>query len=77
MKEYTIIYVSGDSEIVESPDKSTLIREHFKGDGERFLADVARLKWTSLSTEYVEDIQSGTSHANIFTADVNPYGWRV
>lgn len=77
MKEYTIIYVSGKSEEIESPDKTTLIREHFNNDMSRFQNEVARLTWTTLSTEYIEDIQAGTKHAHIFTADVNPYGWRV
>lgn len=77
MREYTIIYNAGNSEEIICPDKETLIREHFSSNISKFEREVALLKWSSLSTEYVEDIRTGKASAQIFTADVNPYGWRV
>lgn len=70
-----VIYNDGHSETVGYPDKQTLIREHF-GSRQDFEDKVRMLKWTTLSTEYVEDISSGKTSAHIFSADVNPYGWR-
>ena len=76
MKEFTVIFRSGNSKKITSPDKPTLIKEHFNNNEEHFTKEVSRLMWSSLSMHYVEDIDSQESHAQITTADVNPYGWR-
>ncbi len=76
MKEFTVIYRNGDSKTINAPDKSVLIQDHFEGDQKKFRNEVSRLIWSSLSMHFVEDIDSKQKHAEITTADVNPYGWR-
>jgi hypothetical protein len=75
MKEYLVIFKDGHTECLNYPDKKTMITDHF-GTEEQFKSKVDMLKWTSLATEYVEDIRNGNKSAQIFSADVNPYGWR-
>lgn len=76
MKDYTIYYKNGTTESVSYPDKNSLIASHFNGDKHKFNNEVERLSWQTLSTLYTEDIQTNECHAQIITADVNPYGWR-
>lgn len=58
MKEFTVIYRNGDFEIINAPDKSLLIKNHFDGDEKKFRNEVIRLIWSSLSMHFVEDIVS-------------------
>ncbi|MDX1628232.1 MAG: hypothetical protein R3345_06000 [Fulvivirga sp.] len=76
MKEYTVIYKSGKSEVIECADKESLIRHHFNDDEDRFKNEVTRLLWSTLTMRYTEDVGSGEVNAEITSADVNPYGWR-
>lgn len=77
MKEYTVIYKSGRTEEVAFRDRNALIRHHFKGDIRHFKKEVKLLKWSTLSMQYVENVEIGKINAEISTADVNPYSWRV
>ena len=76
MKEFTVIYTDGRTETLSSPGRRTLLKDHFDNDEEKFRSEVSMLKWTTLATEYVIDVQNGENNAQIFSADVNPYGWR-
>ncbi|WP_137089967.1 hypothetical protein [Mangrovivirga cuniculi] len=76
MKEYTIIYKDGNSEVAMFPNKQSIIDKKFGGNSDAFEKEVKMLQWTTLSMRYVEDIKSGKINAVISTADANPYGWR-
>ena len=76
MTEFTIIYHSGKSEVIECAGKSDLIKQHFSGDEAKFKKEVSRLLWSTLTMRYTEEIGSGEVNAEITSADVNPYGWR-
>lgn len=77
MKEYRVIYKGlKKSEEVMVPDKKALIRVLFDGDETKFRSEVKSLVWSTCGMQYVEDIQNEKIHAEITTADVNPYGWR-
>ncbi len=76
MKDYTIYYKNGNNELVTYQDKATLIKTHFNGNIHKFKREVARLTWQTLTMQYIEDVQNGECHAQLSTADINPYGWR-
>ena len=77
MKEYTVVYKgTRKSEMIMVPDKKTLIQEMYNGDVRKFKEEVQSLQWSTTSMHYVEDVQSEKIHAEITSADVNPYGWR-
>ncbi|MTI21163.1 hypothetical protein E1176_09045 [Fulvivirga sp. RKSG066] len=76
MREYTIVYKSGKSEMIECADKAELIKYHFANDKTKFKNEVSRLMWNTLTMRYVEDIASEKIDAEISSADINPYGWR-
>lgn len=76
MKEYTIIYRNDTSKQVEVADKTDLIKQFFNENEELFKKEVRLLKWSELSMECTLDVDSGKISSEIFSADVNPYGWR-
>lgn len=76
MKEYTIIYKDNTSKQVEVADQTDLIKQYFDGNEERFKKEVSLLRWNDLTMQFVLDVKSGELSKEIFSADVNPYGWR-
>ncbi|WP_424961756.1 hypothetical protein [Ekhidna sp.] len=76
MKEYTIIYRNRQSEEVAAHGKSDLIKHHFDGDEDKFKNEVEKLVWNELSMQCVLDVSKDKVQSQLFTADVNPYGWR-
>ncbi|WP_425392382.1 hypothetical protein [Ekhidna sp.] len=76
MKEYTIVYKNKPSEEVAAVGKHELIKSHFEGDEKKFENEVSKLIWNELTMQCVLDVSENKVISQIFTADVNPYGWR-
>lgn len=76
MKEYIVIYRNNTSREVAVTGKAELIKEYFGNSEEQFKKEVSLLRWTELSMECMLDVNTGKISSEIFSADVNPYGWR-
>lgn len=76
MREYTLIFKDGRSETVLCEGREALVNHLFDGDVAEYQRQVRRLRWASTTVQYVQDVASGKVHAQLATADVNPYGWR-
>ena len=76
MKEFRVIYKNKPSELVASPGRKELIKDLYGGNESQFKNEVDKLVWDELSMQCVWDVQEDKVTSQLFTADVNPYGWR-
>ena len=76
MNDYTVIYKDGKTKELECAGKKELIEILFDGQENIFKDTVAKLKWSTISMRYIEDVATGKIDSEITSADVNPYGWR-
>ncbi len=76
MKEYTVIYKNKPSKVLHAYDRTELIRNYFQNDTDLFKKEVSRVVWSEISMQCVLDTETGKVSSELFTADINPYGWR-